>query len=295
MTVLVSDYDASWAEQFNTLRTRYVNCLAAAGVSVVAIEHVGSTAVPGLAAKPVIDIDIVVTTSDVAPASAALVGLGFRPLGELGIPLRWPFAAPDDFACTNTYVTESGSLALRNHLALRDTLRANAALRDEYGAVKKAAGATALGICEYGNRKNDMVQRILSAAGLTADELSSIAGNQVPGPEVLAWSDEPLILPVCHGRQGHLPAHVLGNSSLRLGDLALRDAFDRGLCPQTHQQVHQRLFLCRVRDWHGVQVYRHEPVVEDDRIRLPQPKGHANDFHDASAMPVLCSPAPEEG
>ena len=59
--------------------------MAAAGVPVVAIEHVGSTSLPGLAAKPVIDCDIVVAGQDVAAASWALTGLGFQPLGELGI------------------------------------------------------------------------------------------------------------------------------------------------------------------------------------------------------------------
>ncbi len=52
--------------------------MAAAGVPVVAIEHVGSTSVPGLAAKPVIDCDIVVAEQDVAAASRALTDLGSR-------------------------------------------------------------------------------------------------------------------------------------------------------------------------------------------------------------------------
>ena len=54
----------------------------AAGVPVVAIEHVASTAVPGLPAKPVIDCDIVVAEADVTAASQVLVRRGFRPLGE---------------------------------------------------------------------------------------------------------------------------------------------------------------------------------------------------------------------
>lgn len=178
------DYDPAWEKRFDELRSTYSECLATAGVAVVAIEHVGSTAVPGLAAKPVIDIDIVVAEDDVSSASAALAGLGFRPLGELGIPLRWAFSPPDELAGTNTYVVVEGSLAMRNHIAVRDVLRADANLRDQYGAVKKAVGATASDIYEYGSGKNDTVQRILSAAGLLPDELSSIAANQVPGPEV---------------------------------------------------------------------------------------------------------------
>ena len=60
----------------------------------MAIEHVGSTSVPGLAAKPIIDCDIVVAEADVTAATSVLVSLGFTPEGELGIPQRWAFKEP---------------------------------------------------------------------------------------------------------------------------------------------------------------------------------------------------------
>jgi GrpB-like predicted nucleotidyltransferase (UPF0157 family) len=150
---------------------------------VVAIEHVGSTSVPGLAAKPVIDCDIVVAERDVAAASRALTGLEFKPLGELGIPLRWAFKEPERLAGTNTYVVVAGSLSLRNHLAVRDILRTDPALRQQYAAAKKRAGATAANIDEYGRAKNAIVQKILAAAGLTDAERASIDANQVPSHE----------------------------------------------------------------------------------------------------------------
>ena len=154
--------------------------MAAAGVPVLAIEHVGSTSVPGLAAKPVIDCDIVVAEPDVAAASQVLVSLGFTPEGELGIPLRWAFKEPARLAGTNTYVIVAGSLSLRNHLAVRDILRADPDLRDRYAAVKQQAGATAADIDEYGRGKNAVIQQILAAAGLTDAERAAINGNQVP-------------------------------------------------------------------------------------------------------------------
>ena len=154
--------------------------MAVAGVPVVAIEHVGSTSVPGLTAKPVIDCDIVVARPDVAMASEVLTGLGFKPKGELGIPLRWAFKEPQRLAGTSTYIVVAGSLSLRNHLAVRVTLRADAGLRQEYAAVKRRAGATAANIDDYGHAKNAMVQKILAAAGLTEDERASINANQVP-------------------------------------------------------------------------------------------------------------------
>ena len=178
--ILVVEYDPAWPWRFVQLRREYAAAMAAVGVPVVAIEHVGSTAVPGLAAKPVIDCDIVVAEQDVAAGSRALTGLGFTPLGELGIPLRWAFKEPKRLAGTNTYLVVAGSLSLRNHLAVRDSLRADPDLREQYAAVKKQAGATAADIDEYGRAKNAMVQKILAAAGLTDAERASIDANQMP-------------------------------------------------------------------------------------------------------------------
>ena len=178
--ILVAEYDPEWAVRFEQLRREYTAALAAASVAVIAIEHVGSTSVPGLAAKPVIDCDIVVAEPDVAAASRVLADLGFVPLGELGIPLRWAFKEPARLAGTNTYVIVDGSLSLRNHLAVRDALRADPALREQYAAVKRQVGAMAANIDEYGRGKNAVIQRILAVAGLTDAERASIDANQVP-------------------------------------------------------------------------------------------------------------------
>ena len=178
--IVVTDYDRAWLERFEILRELYAEAMAAAGVPVVAVEHVGSTSVPGLAAKPIIDCDIVVAQDHVAAASNALISLGFTPLGELGIPQRWAFKEPARLAGTNMYVIVDGCLSLRNHLCVRDVLRSDAALRDEYAAVKRAAGARAANIDDYGQAKSAVIQKILAAAGLTDAERASIAGNQVP-------------------------------------------------------------------------------------------------------------------
>lgn len=144
------------------------------GVPFSAIEHVGSTSVPGLAAKPVIDCDIVVLATDVPRASQALVDLGFAPMGELGISERWAFREPDRLANAHVYVVVEGSLSLRNHLAVRDVLRTDSSLCSRYAAVKKSVAHTAGDIDEYGAGKNDVLQAILAAAGLTEDERQSI-------------------------------------------------------------------------------------------------------------------------
>ena len=180
----VVEYDPVWSDLFADLRALYSSAFERALVQVVAIEHVGSTAVPGLAAKPVVDVDIVVDADHVASATAVLESIGFQALGELGIPQRWAFKEPGTLPRTNTYVVVRDSLALKNHLCLRDTLRADPDLRDAYSAVKRDVGATAADIYEYGQGKDAMIQKILARGGLSEQERDSIASNQVPGPEV---------------------------------------------------------------------------------------------------------------
>ena len=94
----VVEYDEAWPALFERLRDTYAAALASAGVPFVAIEHVGSTSVPGLAAKPVIDCDIVVGEQHVEAASDVLVALGFNPVGEPGDPAAVGVQAPGRLA-----------------------------------------------------------------------------------------------------------------------------------------------------------------------------------------------------
>ena len=189
--ITVVDYDPSWARRFEALWREYAAAFARAEVAVVAIEHVGSTSVPGLAAKPVVDCDIVVIERDVPAGAAVLEGLGFRPLGELGIPQRWAFREPDRLAGTNTYLVVDGCLSLRNHLGLRDTLRTRPDLRNRYGALKQQVAATAADLEEYGRGKNALIQEILAAAGLSDGERRLIDSAQRPPPRRSVRADRP--------------------------------------------------------------------------------------------------------
>lgn len=179
----VLDYNPAWPARFESLKAIYASALDRAGVPYLSIEHVGSTSVPGLAAKPVIDIDIVVEGAEVGPAAEVLVGLGFEPRGELGIPQRYAFWEPDSLVGTNTYVVAAGSLALKNHLSLREVLRSDPALRDEYSRAKRDAGRRAADIYDYGALKSETIRTILATAGLPDEELLSISQNNVPRTE----------------------------------------------------------------------------------------------------------------
>lgn len=173
--VEVVDHQPGWAARFVELRDAYAAALERAGVPVAAIEHVGSTAVPGLAAKPVIDVDVVVEADAVDDAVRALERIGFQRSAASGVPERVAFRTPEGFRPSNTYVVTAGSLALRNHLGVRDVLRADAALRDEYGAVKRCAAASAADIDAYLAMKGAVLDRVLQRAGLSREDRAAIA------------------------------------------------------------------------------------------------------------------------
>lgn len=173
MRVEVVAYDPRWPEQFGDVRDDLVTALE--GVEVVAIEHVGSTSVPGLAAKPRLDIDIVVRRGHLRAASAALEAAGYVPLGDLGVTDRFAFRAPDDAPRRNVYLAVEGCLALRNHLAVRDVLRRDARLSEGYARLKlELATRDYADLEQYVVDKSPMIQRILAAGGLDADERQAI-------------------------------------------------------------------------------------------------------------------------
>ena len=181
--LVVVPYDPQWPRRFEEIAASLRDALGA--LPVVAIEHVGSTSVPDLAAKPVIDVDVVVTRDIVRAAVAAIASAGYEPLGEMGVPDRFAFRSPVGAPRQNIYVTVVGSLALRNHLGLRDTLRACPDLRDEYGAVKLALAARTDDIDVYVDGKTDIVLRILQKVGLAQHELDELEGvNRMVGDSV---------------------------------------------------------------------------------------------------------------
>jgi GrpB-like predicted nucleotidyltransferase (UPF0157 family) len=167
-------YDATWPARFERIRAHLAEALHE--VRVRGIEHVGSTAVPGLAAKPVLDVDVIVDREQLPAAIAALGAAGYLRRGELGIVDRHAFTAPDDGIGRKVYVVVAGSLALRNHLALRDALRRSPSLREEYGRLKRTLAARdGIDIGRYVAGKTELIARVLAAAGFDEEELAAIA------------------------------------------------------------------------------------------------------------------------
>lgn len=156
-------------------RIATVLCAALAEVPSAAVEHVGSTSVPGLAAKPIIDVDIVVGGDDLPAAMAALKTLGYAHRGDLGVKDREAFQPPDEDPPRHVYVCRRGTLSVRNHLAVRAVLRSQPELRDEYGAVKMAlASDPDMDIETYVARKSAVLQKILAVSDLTTAERRQI-------------------------------------------------------------------------------------------------------------------------
>jgi len=169
----VVPYSDDWPLQFervaDDLRRAFTAVLGAS------VQHVGSTSVKGLAAKPILDIDVIVERDDVKTAVAALEALGYRHRGDLGVTGREAFFPTDDEPRRNVYVCAAGTLNVRNHLAVRDVLRRRDDLRDAYAALKLALAADPeMDIDTYIARKSDVLQQVLAESDLTQDELRRI-------------------------------------------------------------------------------------------------------------------------
>jgi GrpB-like predicted nucleotidyltransferase (UPF0157 family) len=170
--LVVVDYDPSWPATFETLRTSLGLVLADVAL---AIEHVGSTSVPGLAAKPVIDLDVVTSADRVRDCIERLVTLGYEHLGDLGIPEREAFRRPPDAPAHHLYVCVRGSLGLTNHLTIRDYLRQHPRAVRSYAELKKRLAQEHAGdVDAYTVAKTDFLVAILREAGLTAAPLAEI-------------------------------------------------------------------------------------------------------------------------
>ncbi|MEJ7842849.1 MAG: GrpB family protein [Rubrobacter sp.] len=122
-SIVVREHDPAWPRLFEVLRGRLLDVL---GGLAVAVEHVGSTAVPGLTAKPVVDINAVVPSAEDVPlAVERLERAGYRHEGDLGIPGREAFRPPADAPWHHLYILTAEGEELRRHLAFRDYLRAH--------------------------------------------------------------------------------------------------------------------------------------------------------------------------
>jgi len=160
--IVIVDYDPRWPREFR----RHAEILACAlGRRALAIEHVGSTSVPGLAAKPIIDIDVLVEdSSEEATYLPALVQAGYV------LRVREPdwhqhrmFRTPERDA--HLHIFSPGCVEVTRHLAFRDRLRRNVEDRLLYESVKrKLATEDWPDMNAYARAKSEVVEEIIARA-----------------------------------------------------------------------------------------------------------------------------------
>ncbi|MEJ8819266.1 GrpB family protein [Lacibacter sp. H407] len=184
MPTLIQPYDFHWKTEFEQLK-RVLACeLKDFNID---IQHVGSTSIPGLFAKPVLDVDIILhNKSMLEQVTTILERIGYVNKGEQGITGRFAFRQRSAFTpitvtqqqwqTQHLYVCFADSLALKNHLLFRDALLQNQELDEQYSELKLSL-INEHGITreEYTKRKTAFILSVLRTAGLSENELTEIA------------------------------------------------------------------------------------------------------------------------
>lgn len=165
--VEVVPYDPAWQVRFEEVRAHLLSILSGHNVRV---EHVGSTSVPGLAAKPILDIDLVLQdTAEFERVKASLEANGYYHVGDLGITGREAFKYNNkpQLMSHHLYVLSKDSDELRRHLTFRDWLRSHPEDREAYARVKLNAAKQFPGdIAAYIDAKSDVIFEIYKRCGL---------------------------------------------------------------------------------------------------------------------------------
>lgn len=178
--VTIVDYDPSWPGTFERIRS---NIWPHIRDVVTSLEHIGSTSVPGLPAKPVIDMTVIVPNPTAMKAVIDRLGkIGYRHRGDLGIPGRETFARPEGTPDHHLYACLTGNDGLRNHLTLRAHLRAHPEAVEEYGRLKRELAERFPDDTDaYIEGKTGFILAILAEAGFTDNQRSAIrAANRKP-------------------------------------------------------------------------------------------------------------------
>lgn len=164
------NYDPTWLHRFEQEQVVLLHAFSEADPfrfvdEIIAIEHFGSTAVPGLAAKPIIDILVGLKQYPMRAESVQLLaGIGYEHLGEAGVPGRLYFRKRQPFAFNIAAVEWNGRLWIDN-LLLRDYLRSHPEARQQYEEHKRAIIAMGCQqLLAYSEQKAKMLSDLLRQA-----------------------------------------------------------------------------------------------------------------------------------
>lgn len=159
--IVVVEHDPAWADRYQVERSRIAHAL---GDRALRIEHIGSTSVPGLAAKPIIDIDL--SVADVDDESGYLADLeqaGY--VLRVREPAHRMFRTPE--LDVHLHICTTGSYWERRHLVFRDWLRTHPDDRQRYEDVKRDLAQREWDdMNDYADAKTEVIADIMQRAGL---------------------------------------------------------------------------------------------------------------------------------
>ncbi|MEM9004431.1 MAG: GrpB family protein [Cyanobacteria bacterium P01_F01_bin.86] len=131
-----TDYSLDWPRQFEQEATRLRDLL---GEELVTIHHIGSTSVPGLAAKPIIDLlPVAHNIQRIDQYTTELQRAGYKPWGAYGLPGRRFFTKDQDgYRTRNIHIYQAGNPEIDRHVAFCTFLRAHDPIRQDYANLKR--------------------------------------------------------------------------------------------------------------------------------------------------------------
>ncbi|HGH7181010.1 GrpB family protein [Bacillus cereus] len=167
--ITIEEYNIKWESEFNKLQN-FINDVM--GDSILSIEHVGSTSIKGLVAKPILDIDIVIEDYEIFPEVVKkLEMIGYYHQAEWSFKGREAFGRKDASVPWNEentgwmeqhlYVCDKNSEELRRHIAFRDYLREHIEIANQYGRLKEELARESKNRASYSEGKTAFITNIL--------------------------------------------------------------------------------------------------------------------------------------
>jgi GrpB-like predicted nucleotidyltransferase (UPF0157 family) len=182
--VVLTEWRNDWEADAAHLADKLSSAL---GRIALRVDHIGSTSVPGLVAKNIVDVQVIVENLDRGPIIEALTAAGFVhkyaqwnlhdhiPAGWVGNSERWAklvFATPPGFTVGNVHIRVSGSPNERYALLFRDFLRADPAVREAWARFKKELAASTETLADYGTVKDPATDVLMALAERWAQDTS---------------------------------------------------------------------------------------------------------------------------
>ena len=157
--IVVEPYNKKWKAKFKNEKQKLEKIF---NDIIIGIHHIGSTAIPGIKAKPVIDIMIVVKNiNKVDSYNNAMKSLGYEPKGEFGIANRRFFQKGGNDRTHHVHIFQQGNKEIKRHLNFRDYMRAHPKQAQKYSRLKETlADKHSHNIRKYIEGKNDFIAEI---------------------------------------------------------------------------------------------------------------------------------------